>query len=58
MRELRQQEEELEALSVQLENELILVSADLKSSALGKMCIRDRSPTHRESSPNEMTSSS
>ena len=35
LRELRQQEEELEALSVQLENELILVSADLKSSDLG-----------------------
>ena len=35
MRELRQQEEELEALSAQLENELILVSADLKSSDLG-----------------------
>lgn len=35
LRELRQQEEELEALSAQLENELILVSADLKSSDLG-----------------------
>ncbi len=36
LRELRQQEEELEALSTQLENELIVVSADLKSSDLGK----------------------
>ena len=33
--ELRQKEEELESLSAQLENELIVVSADLKSSDLG-----------------------
>ena len=35
LRELRQKEEELESLSTQLENELIVVSADLKSSDLG-----------------------